>query len=444
MINNIDTIYAIASGSVDGSISIIRISGKDAFSFLKYASNKNKLAKIFLSNIEYKKEIIDQVIICKYNKPYSFTGENVLEIICHANRFIIKKLFSLFLKLNFRHAENGEFTKRAFINNKINLVQAESINTLIKNKNFNYSEKIIKNVLNFSSNKFINIKNKLIEIIGNIEINIDYPEYDDVKKITYTKIKNLNSFIEENIANSINEYLIFSKTIDKPLIVIAGGVNAGKSSLFNKIIKYEKAIVTNIPGTTRDPVDSLIEYKNQIINISDTAGLRNSKNIIENIGIKKTYELIKKANLVIYLIDISKKNFISDNKIIEEIKKINKNIFIFFNKCDLLKNNQIKKNNFISIKNNEISMIYHLINEKLFLLKNNKSDLLIINERQLLICKEIQNIVKTINKELEKNIPLEMVSLLLKQIYQKINRLLGIEYEDDLLNEIFNAFCLGK
>lgn len=451
-----DTIFALSSGKVDGAISIIRISGEKAFNIIKnIKDNENKQTwqeikskSIIVGKLRTKTRVIDQIVFLTFPNPNSFTGENVVEIICHANKFIVEDIYLFLQNKGFRLAENGEFTKRAFLNNKINLLEAESINKLIAANN-NYIKNIsLSNVVNYSTKHIQMIKEKLIDIIGKIEVNIDYPEYLEIDKTEYKIILTNCIEIEEILSNSIKKYQFTNFISKNHSVAIVGKPNAGKSTLFNKILNYERSIVSEISGTTRDFVEKVLSIKNNEINMIDTAGITSTQNAIEKKGINKTFEIIKKADLIVYLFT-KNSNFKNINLEVKKILKINKNVKCFLSKADE-KNPIFNKDkiNFIyqeiSVKNNELDPIYELINNFFHAPKNNDGDIIFFSTRHYQLINECYGEIKKAIWLIKRSELLEVIVINLKKIYANLNELIGIDVDDELIDQIFNKFCLGK
>ncbi|MDV3167808.1 MAG: tRNA uridine-5-carboxymethylaminomethyl(34) synthesis GTPase MnmE [Candidatus Phytoplasma stylosanthis] len=451
-----DTIAAIATPLGNGSISVIRISGPDAIKEInKIFSNKKKdLNKVNGHTIHHgfildeKKNILDEVLISVFKKPHSFTGEDIIEIQGHGGILITQILLERILSLNIRLAQPGEFSKRAFLNNKIDLIQAESIMDLIFAQNKN-AIKLANSGLHKKTSKSIeNINKQILELIAQIEVNIDYPEYEDITEMTNEIILPKTQKIIEQI-KKILKFSIQNKFFKKGLqTLIIGKPNVGKSSLLNILLKEKRAIVSDIAGTTRDYVDGHVNIKGVDLFLIDTAGIRKTKNIIEKIGIDNTKKLIKKAELILLLLDQSH-NLDEDDRILLELTKKQPRIIIT-SKADLpqkinlsnikektinvshktykgieeLKENILKKFNLDSIQNenfNYLSNARHIKQMKISL-------------------KALQNIIS----DIEKKISIDIHTINLKEAFDALNNILGKNSPDILINELFSKFCLGK
>ncbi|WOX79192.1 tRNA uridine-5-carboxymethylaminomethyl(34) synthesis GTPase MnmE [Candidatus Shikimatogenerans bostrichidophilus] len=451
-----DTITAISTPLGTGAISIIRISGKKSIKIIKkiFYKKKIKYNKVNIGIIYDKKEIIDQVIIIIYKKPNSYTGENLVEINCHGSNYIQKKIINIIIKNGGRLAKNGEFTFRAFLNKKIDLLQAESIYDLINSENKIYHDIAINNLIyNKLSKNILKIQNSILDILSYIEISLDFSEEDitiDKKKI-YNKI----IYIENKIKNLIESYNINNIIKEGLNISIIGPVNSGKSTLMNVLIKEDKSIISNIPGTTRDIVEGKIIIDNLNLNLFDTAGIRKTNSKIEKIGIKKTFKKINDTNIILYVFDILKlKNYL---KFKEKIKYLKKKIFK--KKKVLLIANKIDKNNinlkkkkiinyniiFISAKKKKgIKKIYKYL-YKIIPKKQIRNNIFINNLRHYEELKKSLKYIKKFKKDYLNKIPYEFITIDLKLSLKHLYYINGYNLtSNEILENIFSKFCIGK
>lgn len=451
-----DTICAIATSSGIGAISIIRVSGEDAISIANKIFKGKDLTKVPTHTINYghiveDNKVIDEVLVSVMKSPKTFTTEDVVEINCHGGIATTNKVLELLLTNGCRLAERGEFTKRAYLNNRIDSLEAESVMDLI-NANTEIQRKMAINGLEGKVSNLINsLRADMVEVISNINVNIDYPEYDDVLEITNgvlsPKIKKVKEKIEEIIKESENGKII-KNGIN---IAIIGRPNVGKSSLLNALIEEEKAIVTDIAGTTRDIVEGVASIKGIPLNIIDTAGIRKSNDIIEEIGIKKSLEAIEKADLILFMLNNNEK--ITD-EIVELFEKVKeKKYIVIINKIDLpteveLSNLELKDNEVIkmSVKENiGIEELKEKIIELYDLKEIETKDLVYLtNARSISILKECLNKIKDVEQGIENNLPIDMLELDIKAIWEELGRINGTTYEEELLDEMFKRFCLGK
>ncbi|XCC45311.1 MAG: tRNA uridine-5-carboxymethylaminomethyl(34) synthesis GTPase MnmE [Candidatus Shikimatogenerans sp. Ttur] len=444
------TITNIATCNENNSaIAIIRLSGKKTFNIIKKIFNKNIIyKKPILGDIVYKKKIIDEVIIIFYKKPKSYTGENLAEIFCHGSLYIQKKILKILIKLGARISRTGEFTYRAFLNNKINLLKAQSINNLILSKN-KYDHKI--NILNYKKNNFIyfkKIKKKIINILSIIELNIDFSEENIFikKKKILNKIKN----IIKKFKKIIKYFNIYKNKFYYNSILLFGNTNVGKSTLLNILIKKKRSIVSSIKGTTRDYIVDFFYIKKYKFKIIDSAGIKNIKNNIDKISIKKSFSLINKVNLILFI--FNKKTFKKDYKLYTLIKKKKKKIIKIINKIDINNNNNniIFNKKYIKISAKKNKGIKKLKKKILLFFKNNKkikikniiiTDLNNINYLKL----SIKYLLKVKKKILNNSIYYDKMYFNILKSLKYLNYILGINITNKkILKNIFSKFCIGK
>ncbi|MGL5268614.1 MAG: tRNA uridine-5-carboxymethylaminomethyl(34) synthesis GTPase MnmE [Spiroplasma sp.] len=443
-----DTIVVSASTLVNQAISIIRISGSNTYSLLNKIFSKNilhqkgyTLVNGYIHDVEANK--IDEVVLACYRAPKSFTGEDSIEINCHGGVLVTQKIIKLLLSLGIRMAERGEFSKRAFLNNKINLIQAEAINDLIFAENDAILKTAINSLGSCSTNLLNNLSEDLLTLIAQINVNIDYPEYDGVEEVTnHSLISEVNKFLQK--IKIIKEHSQITQIIKDGLnTVIIGKPNVGKSSLLNALLKEDKAIVSEIQGTTRDLVEGKINLGEISLNLIDTAGIRETEDQIEKIGIIKSKESIKKAQLVILVLDGSKDLTKEDYDLIELIK--NKNYIIAVNKSDLRLKLQMREAVRISALKQDISSLIQAIKNKAIPTKIDfNNELLLINTRQLAYLDEVEFNVIQAYEELKSGVPVDLVVIYLQKAWNLLLSIQGKDNQIDLIDEIFKRFCLGK
>lgn len=446
-----DTIAAISTTTGIGAISIIRLSGPESLKIASKVFTKD-LTKVETHTIHYgyiknNNDKIDEVLVSVMKAPKTFTKEDIVEINCHGGIATTNKVLEILLNNGARLAEPGEFTKRAFLNGRIDLLEAEATMDLISSK----SEKARKISLNTltgeTSNLIKDLRSDIVGIISNIEVNIDYPEYEDIEVLTNEKIlpdiKKFKKKLEQIIKKSED-----SKVIKEGIKVgIIGKPNVGKSSLLNSLLEEEKAIVTNVPGTTRDIVEGTIILDNVILNIIDTAGIRESNDIVEKMGIEKSLAIINEADLVIFILNNSERITKEEKELLEKLK--NKKKIIVINKIDLeSKLDKSVLDNYIEISAKENIGIEKIKNEikRLFNLGElETSDLTYMsNARSIsLLQKSLSNINESIN-EINNNSPIDIVEFHLKDAWNNLGEIIGETYTDELLDELFSRFCLGK
>jgi len=445
-----DTIAAISSALGVGAISIIRISGDNAILIANEIFDRNiKEADshtIHYGHIKDQDEIIDEVLISIMKAPRTFTKEDIVEINCHGGINTTNKVLELVLSHGARLAEPGEFTKRAFLNGRIDLTQADGIMNLIEAKT-DISRKMSINQLNGQvSNIIKNLRSHLVDIISNIEVNIDYPEYEDIEVVTSEKIYPQVLSIKEELENIIKKSED-GKIINEGInIGIIGRPNVGKSSLLNTLLEEEKAIVTDIEGTTRDIVEGKIIINGIVCNIIDTAGIRETDNIVEQIGVNKSYDIIDSSDLIIMLLN---NNEIITEEELELLSKIkHKNHIIVINKTDLENklNLYVEDAIKISIKDNKgIEDIKNRISEIFNLEKISTQDMSYLgNARSISLLKQSLNKINECLNNIKNETPIDIIELDLKECWNTLGEIIGETYTDELIDEIFSRFCLGK
>jgi len=439
-----DVIIALATAPMESAIAVIRVSGEDCFNLLNKIFNKKinvEGHKAYFGNIIDNNEIIDEVIISTFVAPHSFTGENSFEINCHGGMFIVNKIIKLCIKNGARLANKGEFSKRAYLNGKIDLIQAEAINDMIRATSEEESKLAVLSLKGSTSKMILEVKEKLLQIVSNIEVNIDYPEYDDAEVITKENAKLKLIELRSNIKEIIKDANIGKIIKDGIKVAIVGKPNVGKSSLLNALIEEDKAIVTNIAGTTRDIVEGQVNIDGLKLNLLDTAGIRNSEDKVEKIGIDKSLKVIEEADLVLLVFDASTTLEEEDKKLIELTK--NKKVIKVINKTELNKNVTLEGIK-ISAKNKEISTLKEEIKKAVGYSFNYDNKPLLTNSRQIgLLESSFENIQNAL-KELEKDTPIDLVSIDLVKALNNIEDILGNRSKINLSEEIFSRFCLGK
>lgn len=447
-----DTICAISTSLSIGAISIIRVSGPKAILFVNSIFSGNlKNAEshtIHYGHIVYKNEIIDEVLVTIMKKPKTYTMEDIVEINLHGGIATTNKVLEILLEVGCRLAEPGEFTKRAFLNGRIDLIESEAINELINAKTES-KRKLCLNQIGGNLTKIINnIRERLVKLMANIEVNIDYPEYEDnliiTEKILYEQ---LNKIIEE--INNLKKNAKFGKIISSGInVAIIGKPNVGKSSILNHLLDEEKAIVTDIAGTTRDIVEGCISLNGIELKLIDTAGIHETSDYVEKIGVNKSINQINNADLIILVLDGSNKLTKEDNNLLDMISL--KKYIIFINKTDLNNNIDIDKqkyNNIVYGNTIDIDGLDGLKNKiiELFELNEIKQDMTYLsNARQIsLINKASESITKAL-ESLKNNVPIDMISIDLKNCYDYLGNIIGKTYNEDIINQLFKDFCVGK
>jgi tRNA modification GTPase len=448
-----DTICAISTALGVGAISIIKVSGKDAISIVNklFSGDIEKVDShtIHYGFIKENDEIIDEVLVSVMKAPKTFTREDVVEINCHGGIATTNKVLELLLTNGCRMADPGEFTKRAFLNGRIDLMEAEAVMDLINGKT-EEARKIAIQELNGSGSKLISLlREDLVKIISNIEVNIDYPEYNDIYVVTVNDIKEKIKYFNEKLSKIVDEYengKILKEGINT---VIVGRPNVGKSSILNKLLNDNKAIVTDIPGTTRDVVEGSISFGGIQLNIIDTAGIRETEDVVERIGVEKSLSKIDEADLVLIILNNNEELTKDDIEIINKTK--NKPSIIVINKNDLeskIDVNKLENRNIIYTNTIDIDGIESLkdkISEMFKLEELKQKDYnFITNIRQVSKIKECIKHINDIKEGLDNNMPLDMIEIDLREIWNILGEIIGESYSEELLDELFSKFCVGK
>ena len=449
-----DTITAISTALGIGAISIIKVSGKDAIINVNKIFKGKDLTKVDTHTINYGyildgKQIIDEVLVSVMRAPKTYTGEDVVEINCHGGITVTKKILEIVLTTGTRLAEPGEFTKRAFLNGKKDLIEAESIMDLIHANSEEARKIAITQLDGKTSNMIKSLRDELLTLLASIEVNIDYPEYYDIEEMNNKKIKKSIKNLKEELSNILIESENVKRIKDGIETVIIGRPNVGKSSLLNKLLKEEKAIVTDIEGTTRDIVEGNINIDGISLNIIDTAGIRKTDDKIEKIGVKKSIDLIEKADLVIMILNNNEKITKDDEKLLDRIK--NKTSIIAINKNDLKSKLALEKEkyqNIVSINTIEEDGIKELIEKikEMFKLEKikNKDYTCLTNARQIGLLKETISLTKRAEEAINNDMPVDLVEVDIKEIWNKLGEITGDTYDEELLDKLFSQFCLGK
>lgn len=452
------TIVAISTSPGIGGIGIIRMSGKDSFSIINKIFKPKSNTEIKGYTMKYgnivdneSNKIIDEVLVSYFISPKSYTTENMCEINSHGGIIVMKQILDLCLKNGAELAEAGEFTKRAFLNGRIDLVKAEAIIDIINAKTEKEKDASVCQLNGFLSKEITNIEKELLSFAADIEANIDYPEYD-IEQVSKNKaISTLKSVKEKllNLKESFNNGKILKEGISTAII---GRPNVGKSSLLNVLLKEERAIVTEYEGTTRDTIEEYININGIPLKIIDTAGIRETENKVEQIGIEKSIDIAKTADLIIAIFDASQELKDDDRKIMEIIN--DKNAIVVLNKIDLDVNNVTKETiealnkpivKISALENIGIDAIYKEIVKLYDLSKINvEGENIVTNSRhQNLINQALGSLDKALDT-INQGMPLDIISIDVKDILINLGKITGKNVSDDVINEIFSKFCLGK
>ena len=443
-----DTIAAIATPLADGAISIIRISGEDAISIVNTLFDKD-LEKCSANTITYgyirdptTGETVDEVLVSLFRNPKSFTAEDVVEINCHGGRYVTKTVLTMLLSAGARLARPGEFTQRAFLHGRIDLTQAEAVLDLIEANDKTKARMAVNGIRGSVAKLLEPLISELLDMIANIEVNIDYPEYDDVEQIRneilLPKVNDwlarINEIIKKAESGAIIKEGIQTAIIGKP--------NVGKSSLLNALLEEEKAIVTDVEGTTRDIVEGSIRLEGVTLHLIDTAGIRDSEDAIEQIGMEKSKAAMERAQLILLVLDGGKPLGENDEKLLEMTK--DKERLIVYNKSDLMKEHADQDGIYISAKNQDIEELLQALVQKYEQHTAVIDEPLLNNERQIGLIHMARRHMENAQKALQEDIQIDLVEIDMQAAYQSLKEILGEYHRDDLLDTLFSNFCLGK
>ena len=440
-----DTIVALATPPTKSALAIVRLSGPQAFSMFSSIFSKDltleKERGVHLGTIRDGNDIVDQAVVIQYLDPKSFTGEDLLEIIIHGSPLIAYQLIETLVAKGARNANPGEFSSRAFLHQKIDLIQAEAIHDVIQATTIEAKRLSLLSLTGQTSEKIAPIRQRIADILSLIEVNIDYPEYQDIEQASKEKVITdcveivdlLNTFIGEGEKGRLIKEGIKMAIIGKP--------NVGKSSLLNALINEEKAIVTDIAGTTRDVVEAELNLRGVVLKILDTAGIRQTDNVIETIGIQKTITTVEQADVVIYVQDATNPSEFEDESLNALLQT--KAVIRVYNKKDLLTQYDNQKL-YISAKSKDILPLLDAMMQVLGIQEANYYTPSFNNARQLGSLKQIREHLQKAIEDAKANLTTDLISSSLQLAYQEVIQLLGLEGKVDLGGEIFSRFCVGK
>ncbi len=450
-----DTIVAQSTPPGKGAIGIIRLSGKNSIKIVNTLFPSKDLSKvdshtIHYGNIENKGLIIDEVLVSVFKEPNSYTKENIVEISCHGADFIIKKILSLTINLGARVADKGEFTFRSFLSGNIDLSQAEAVSDLISSNSENSHKIAINHIKGVFSNKIKKLREDLINLSSLLELELDFSE-EDVEFANRKQLKNLLNEILSFNNLLLDSYKLNNVIKDGINVLILGKPNVGKSTILNGLIEEDKAIISDIPGTTRDVLEDTITIGGNLLRFIDTAGIRETEDKIEKIGIKKALKQIDNASLILYIIDLNNTDSKSLNSNINSKFLKNKNVIYVGNKADLKIEkdvvNHFKKNNFLMISaNNSIELIKLKDKIDLFITKNlvNEESSIMINERHFSSLSNVNESIINVKKNLNNKSNTDLLALDIKYALNHLGEITGEVTNDEILGNIFSKFCIGK
>lgn len=449
-----DIIVAISTALGKGAISIVRLSGKGCVELVNTCFKGKNLTSVASHTINYGYivdggKVIDEVLVSIMKAPKTYTVEDVVEINCHGGIASTNKILEVMILNGARLAEPGEFTKRAFLNGRIDLVEAEAVMDLINSKT-EKSRAISVNQLEGKLTGLIRkFRQELLELLANVEVNIDYPEYEDIEVVTIDKIKSKVKDMKKNLNEIISESESRKIIKEGINIAIVGKPNVGKSSILNRLLGENKAIVTDIAGTTRDIVEGSISLNGVALNFIDTAGIRETSDLVEKFGVERSFSEIKRADLVILVLNNNEELSIEDKSLIDKI--LCKKYIVVVNKRDLEKKLSLDG---LDLKNiiytdtlsvDGIASLKDKIIELFNLEEIEQNDCEIFtNARQITLAKESLTIMDDVENGITLNVPVDMIAIDIKRIWTKLGEILGENYSEELIDQLFSQFCLGK
>ena len=446
-----DTICAISTSLGVGAISIIRVSGEEAISKVAKLFDVKNLNDVKSHTIHYghivsNNEIIDEVLVTVLKAPKTYTREDIVEINSHGGIATTKKILEILIENGIRLAEPGEFTKRAFLNGRLDLLEAESVNNLIKASTDLERKLALNGISGKVSKKITRVREIIVELLANIEVNIDFPEYEDALEITLENLPPKLNEIKKELESLLEESKI-GKIVENGIkVAIVGRPNVGKSSILNAMLNENKAIVTNVAGTTRDIVEGSVELKGISLKFIDTAGIRKTDDLVEKIGVDKSLEMIEDADLVIHVLNNNEAFSKEDEEIKERIK--DKTHITFINKSDLP--SKLNNKNLDAVIGNTMTIdgldsLKNKIVELFDLEKINNSNLEVISSaREIGLIKEALNAINNAINNIDISLPVDMIAIDIKKAWDLLGEITGESYQEELLDTLFSKFCLGK
>ena len=452
-----DTIAAISTPRGEGGIGIIRISGDKSFEILDRIFNtKNPNRDLGFYKFNYgfihdNGKIVDEVMAVRMKAPKTYTCEDVVEINCHGGHLISEKVLELVLKNGARHAEQGEFTKRAFMNGRIDLSQAEAVMDIIHGKTEKSISLSLEQLRGDLRDKIASFKKALLDVTAHVNVVLDYPEEGIDDPLPSNLRENLENVYAE-ADRLISSYNKGKKIKEGIKTVIAGKPNVGKSTLLNSLLKEERAIVTHIPGTTRDVIEEIINIKGIPLVLTDTAGIRKTEDIVENIGVEKSKKFIENADLVLLVLDASRELESEDREVIEEIQNHNKKTIVLLNKIDLerkieldefgLENIlEISAKDNIGIEDMEERIYSYIVEENV---EDSSEKLIITNIRHKTALEKTKDAIRNIFETIDAGMPMDLISVDLKEALDSLSEITGEISSEDILDHVFGNFCVGK
>ncbi|WP_315344913.1 tRNA uridine-5-carboxymethylaminomethyl(34) synthesis GTPase MnmE [Leptotrichia wadei] len=452
-----DTIAAISTPKGEGGIAIIRISGDKSFEILdKIFVKKNPNANLGFYKLNYGfikdgEKTVDEVMAVRLKAPKSYTCEDIVEINCHGGTLVSEKVLELVLRNGARHAESGEFTKRAFMNGRIDLSQAEAVMDIIQGKTEKSVSLSLDQLRGDLRDKVNQFKKALLDITAHVNVVLDYPE-EGIDDPLPAELRNNLEKVYEEANRLIDSYDTGKKIKEGIKTVIVGKPNVGKSTLLNALLHEERAIVTHVAGTTRDVIEEIINIKGVPLVLVDTAGIRKTDDIVENIGVEKSKQFIGKADLVLLVLDASKELENEDIEVINQIKENKKKVIVLLNKIDLNKKINLEGHNLeniveISAKDNigiedmQEKIYSYIVEEDV---ENSSEKLIITNIRHKTALEKTKDAIKNIFETIDMGLPMDLISVDLKEALDSLSEITGEISSEDILNHVFGNFCVGK
>src|SRR5690625_1114538 len=456
----LDTIAAISTPVGEGAISIVRLSGEDAIPIANKLFIGKNLQDVKSHTIHYGKiidptsdEFADEVMISVMKAPKTFTCENIVEINCHGGLVAVSRILEIVLENGARMAEPGEFTKRAFLNGRIDLSQAEAVMDVIQSKTHQAMNVALHQLDGKLSKLIIDLRQHLSETIANVEVNIDYPEYDDVEEMSHELMEEKTAYVHDEI-NRLLEVAKQGKILrDGIKTAIIGRPNVGKSSLMNSLVQEERAIVTDIPGTTRDIIEEYVNVRGIPLQLIDTAGIRETKDIVEKIGVERSHQILAEADLVLFMLNYNEPLTDDDREIFALLEDLN--FIVIINKVDLEK--RIDLNEIKELTNGSAMITTSLIKEQgideletaladLFFSEEISSDeaAYVSNVRHIQLLKQAKTALEDATNALAMNMPLDIVQIDIRRTWEFLGEIIGDTASESLIDQLFSQFCLGK
>ena len=452
-----DTIAAISTPKGEGGIAIIRISGDKSFEIMdKIFVKKNPNANLGFYKLNYGfikdgEKTVDEVMAVRLKAPKSYTCEDIVEINCHGGTLVSEKVLELVLRNGARHAESGEFTKRAFMNGRIDLSQAEAVMDIIQGKTEKSVSLSLDQLRGDLRDKVNQFKKALLDITAHVNVVLDYPE-EGIDDPLPAELRNNLEKVYEEANRLIDSYDTGKKIKEGIKTVIVGKPNVGKSTLLNALLHEERAIVTHVAGTTRDVIEEIINIKGVPLVLVDTAGIRKTDDIVENIGVEKSKQFIGKADLVLLVLDASKQLENEDIEVINQIKENKKKVIVLLNKIDLNKKINLAGHNLeniveISAKDNigiedmQEKIYSYIVEEDV---ENSSEKLIITNIRHKTALEKTKDAIKNIFETIDMGLPMDLISVDLKEALDSLSEITGEISSEDILDHVFGNFCVGK